>query len=192
MGSFLSGNFREHMTTVEDCICLDVVHLVRLGVVQPGVRGQGTLYWPAGETRESPAQVQWALDTTTHTPWMQLSYFALKAGEVAAVETLRYPVRLVQTPQHYGGSQWWFACPLATSETACAKRVRQLYLAPGQRYFGCRHCLRLTYASRQTPGATARREWPAISFTLAERSKRQPKRPEAPQQENGSKAERCA
>ena len=32
---------------------------------------------------------------------------------------------------------------------ACNRRVAKLYLPPGGRYFGCRHCYRLTYRSVQ-------------------------------------------
>ena len=38
--------------------------------------------------------------------------------------------------------RYWFACP------ACGGRVGGLYLAPGSRYFICRHCNNLSYNSR--------------------------------------------
>ena len=31
----------------------------------------------------------------------------------------------------------------------CGRRVGKLYLPPGGRYYGCRHCHRLTYSSCQ-------------------------------------------
>jgi hypothetical protein len=58
MGGVGSGNFRPHMTTVEHCVCLDLAYLSKLKALQTGVRREGTLYWPAGETRESSAQIQ--------------------------------------------------------------------------------------------------------------------------------------
>ena len=39
----------------------------------------------------------------------------------------------------------WFVCPLV----GCGRRVGKLYLPPGGRYYGCRHCYRLTYESAQ-------------------------------------------
>ena len=56
-------------------------------------------------------------------------------------EEVRYPVRLVDTPCNFGGRRWWFTCPI------CKRRVAKLYLPPGAKYFGCRHCYNLTYQS---------------------------------------------
>lgn len=39
--------------------------------------------------------------------------------------------------------------PPAPRGVRCGRRVRKLYLPPGGRYFGCRHCYRLTYTSCQ-------------------------------------------
>jgi hypothetical protein len=52
-------------------------------------------------------------------------------------------VHLVRTPALNHGERLWFSCP------ACNKRVRKLYLPPGQTVFRCRHCHNLTYQSRQ-------------------------------------------
>ena len=51
-------------------------------------------------------------------------------------------VSLVTTSCNFGGVRYWFACP------ECSKRVGGLYLAPGERYFMCRKCNKLTYHSR--------------------------------------------
>lgn len=55
-------------------------------------------------------------------------------------------VYLTNTPCNYGGLRYWFICP-------CQKRVRIIYLSPHPMldYFGCRHCLNLTYYSRNEP-----------------------------------------
>jgi len=60
-------------------------------------------------------------------------------------------VALTITRPHLGGWRWWFACPLPLPEGdgLCGRRVRVLYLRPGDQQPGCRLCLRLTYASRQ-------------------------------------------
>jgi hypothetical protein len=47
------------------------------------------------------------------------------------------------------GLRWWFVCPLIGQGRTCARRVGKLYLPPGSRYFGCRHCHELTYTSCQ-------------------------------------------
>jgi hypothetical protein len=64
-------------------------------------------------------------------------------------ESLAYLVQLEARPTRFGGQRWWFLCPLMDRGQPCNSRVSNLYLPPGQRHFGCRHCHRLTYASRQ-------------------------------------------
>jgi hypothetical protein len=53
-----------------------------------------------------------------------------------------YAVNLTKTPCNFGGVRYWFVCQ------GCSRRVGGLYLAPGGRYFRCRHCNNLTYHSR--------------------------------------------
>ena len=58
-------------------------------------------------------------------------------------ENLDYPVRLDSTQCNYGGGRYWFRCPAV----GCGRRVALLYL--GGRYFACRHCYQLAYASQR-------------------------------------------
>lgn len=51
-------------------------------------------------------------------------------------------VRLVAHAQPFGGVRWWWACPW------CGRRRAALYRLRGSPW-GCRACLRLTYASRR-------------------------------------------
>ena len=60
-----------------------------------------------------------------------------------------YRVELTATPCNYGGVRLWFVCPLYIAGRPCRRRVGKLYLPPGRRYFGCRHCYNLTYISAQ-------------------------------------------
>ena len=62
-------------------------------------------------------------------------------------EDLDYPVDLVSTACHYGGRRWWFRCTASRNGLYCGRRVGRLYLAPGGKYFACRHCYNLTYQS---------------------------------------------
>ncbi len=57
----------------------------------------------------------------------------------------KYPIDLTPTPLPWGGFRYWFICPIV----GCGRRVSVLYLAPGGKYFACRHCNRLSYRSRQ-------------------------------------------
>ncbi len=64
-------------------------------------------------------------------------------------EQIEEPIELTWTPCRFGGRRWWFRCPLIRNGQLCGRRVAKLYLPPGGRYFGCRHCYDLTYTSAQ-------------------------------------------
>jgi hypothetical protein len=62
-----------------------------------------------------------------------------------------YKISLATTPCHFGGVRYWFICPLTVNGIYCGRRVGTLYLSPGAKYFGCRHCHNLSYESRNEP-----------------------------------------
>jgi hypothetical protein len=62
---------------------------------------------------------------------------------------VNYRVDLTATRPRFGGLCWWFVCPLVVGGLGCDRRVGKLYLPPGGRYYGCRHCYGLTYTSCQ-------------------------------------------
>jgi hypothetical protein len=78
------------------------------------------------------------------------SSYTLTHASTKEQESLDYRVRLTTTQPRFGGLRWWFVCPLGVNGRACSRRVGKLYLPPGRRYFGCRHCHGLTYTSAQT------------------------------------------
>ena len=57
-------------------------------------------------------------------------------------EHIIQPVPLTWTPCHYGGQRPWFLCP----GVYCGRRAAKLYGAG--KYFLCRHCYNLAYASQ--------------------------------------------
>jgi len=63
-------------------------------------------------------------------------------------EYMSYPVSLVYTECHFGGSRPWFVCPGWRDGVSCHRRVGKLYMPPGEDVFLCRHCYDLTYASQ--------------------------------------------
>jgi hypothetical protein len=77
-------------------------------------------------------------------PEMRLRHKPAKSGE-----PVEYRVRLQTTEPAWGGVRWWFTCPLVCDGLPCERRVQKLFLPPGRRYFGCRHCYDLTYESRR-------------------------------------------
>jgi hypothetical protein len=100
----------------------------------------GLVGWVAGDPEAPPTPVRYALGLGDRADTLRLAY---RVGG----EAFDYPVRLVTTPCHFGGARWRLVCPLAAGRAACGRRVGALYLAG--RYFGCRACHRLTYASTQ-------------------------------------------
>ncbi len=65
-------------------------------------------------------------------------------------ECISTMVKLDTTRVFRGGKRYWFLCPIGHYGDVCGRRVGVLYLPPGQREFGCRHCYDLTYKSCQT------------------------------------------
>jgi len=141
MGGYGSGRPREK-TTVEECRTLSVRDLKREGAFRDGVNIAAKLIW-TNRTGESVFSIDYEVDTRNRgDAWIRLQY--RRNGE--AVD---YRIRLTTTPMPWGGVRWWFTCPLTTHSRTCQRRCWKLYLPPGARYFGCRECYNLTYASSQ-------------------------------------------
>ncbi|MBC8234705.1 MAG: hypothetical protein ISR58_13860 [Anaerolineales bacterium] len=68
-----------------------------------------------------------------------------KGAKSGNPEEFDYQVNLTTTPLAWGGVRYWFLCPIV----GCVRRVGCLYLPPGGKYFGCRHCYNLSYQSQQ-------------------------------------------
>jgi hypothetical protein len=77
-------------------------------------------------------------------PSIRLQYTVQQTGE-----RLDYAVGLQSTHPHRGGLRWWFICPCSIDGVPCRQRVAKLYLPPGAKFYGCRHCHNLTYTSRR-------------------------------------------
>lgn len=67
-------------------------------------------------------------------------------GYVTGILTRQNVAHLVSTPCRYGGTRWWFLCPLSIDGKSCNRRVTTLYFVDGSG-FGCRHCHDLAYRS---------------------------------------------
>lgn len=73
-----------------------------------------------------------------------------RVGDEWPGRAMDYMVFLDATPCHFGGKRDWFTCPIIKDGKYCERRVGILYLADG--FFACRHCLNLTYDSRNIGG----------------------------------------
>jgi hypothetical protein len=132
-------------TTVEDCRSLDAIRWMREGILKAGVRHYGSWAWYRDAARtERTSAIGYEVSTLGDPPWLRLTYTFTERQD-----SLDYRIRLVTTRPRFGGIRWWFVCPLVTNGVACGRRVGKLYLPPGGRYYGCRHCYRLTYTSCQ-------------------------------------------
>ena len=69
--------------------------------------------------------------------------FRHRSGPGSEWEDVKETVPLEWTPCNFGGVRPWFICP----GVGCGRRVAVLY-GPG-RYFLCRHCYDLRYASQR-------------------------------------------
>jgi hypothetical protein len=66
-----------------------------------------------------------------------------------APEPMEYFLPIMQRITAAGIRQKLWVCPLVVNGRHCGRTVRALYRPGGARYFGCRHCYRLVYASAQ-------------------------------------------
>jgi len=137
MGGNGSSRWRWYSKRIcaEDCRVLDVNLLRRDGFLRSGVAG--TVTWPDGG-KIDVVEVRLAGDVA----FIRLAYSITWAGQR---QNFGYRVDLVQVPRLVDKHSWVFRCPLQ----GCDRRAVKLYLPPGGRYFGCRHCYDLTYRKRQ-------------------------------------------
>ena len=119
--------------TVEGCLTLDVNRLARWGALKSGAAG--TLTFTDG--RGGPVG---SVGYRTVGRVLVLRYAANE-------EPVECPVTLQTTTPGFGGWRHWFTCPLAVDGVPCGRRAGKLHLRG--RWFGCRHCHRLTYRSCQ-------------------------------------------
>jgi hypothetical protein len=132
-------------TTVEECIGLDINKLVRDRLLYTGIHTVGSLTWTNTATGEEVSSCGYEVNTLDLSfSWMRLVYTFTRTGE-----KLDYTIKLETTSPYFEGHRWWFSCPLVVNGKPCDRRVGKLYLPPGGRYYGCRHCHDLTYTSCQ-------------------------------------------
>lgn len=142
MGGFGSG--RPHgRDTIEECRSINVNRLHREGCLSTGWQGG----WQWVQDGERVASITMHMEPAR----LVLSYrYCIDGGDW---EDIREPVPIVRIPCRFGGSRFYFLCPGVVNGVACKQRVAKLYGA--DRYFLCRPCYRLAYAS-QSEGALDR------------------------------------
>src|SRR3989338_5619504 len=65
-------------------------------------------------------------------------------------ESMDLRIELTATPCNFGGKRYWFICPLTKSGQYCGRRVGVLFGIG--KWFGCRCCGNIAYASQMLGG----------------------------------------
>lgn len=131
--------------TTDDCRSLDVAWLKKYGYFC-GWKNGG-MKWSNSFGNESSIGFIVSIEDSNDM-FLKFNY-TITDRDTEEKESFDYKVQLTTTPCNYGGVRYWFICPLANKEgVGCNRRVGTLYQPPGFKYFGCRHCYKLTYDSR--------------------------------------------
>lgn len=130
--------------TVEDCRSVSISFL-RKHDYFCGYR-TGRIYW-TNSLGEETGSIGIAVSITEGEQYARFYYTVTdrSSGEKTEYD---YKVALTTTACNFGGLRYWFICPLSKNGVYCGKRVAKLCLPPGGNYFGCRHCYKLSYESR--------------------------------------------
>jgi len=112
----------------EESTPLDIRKLARSGLLVPG--RSFSWQWTVNDRQVAGITIRVAVQA------VQLCYQKRSTGE-----SIDQWVQLQSTPCGLGGARQWFTCP------SCGKRVAVLY-GPGK-YFACRRCCGLGYASQK-------------------------------------------
>ncbi|MDP9375271.1 MAG: hypothetical protein M3Q65_23040 [Chloroflexota bacterium] len=148
MGGYGSGRWGAHTkrAVVEECLVLDIDDLARRHVLARHQLWHRLGWHDAATGRETASLEVCATSDEGGRTALLLRYAEHRPGRRDEVHEW---VPLQATRPRFGGVRWWLTCPLAVGGRPCNRRVRKLYYPPGRRYFGCRHCHRLTYRSCQ-------------------------------------------
>lgn len=131
-------------TTVEESLTLAIKYIRKR--LSPG--NTGTLSWTWGNGCKTI--VHYFVDGF-EAPLTMTLYYRWDDNSV-----VQLPVEMTTTPTEFDGRRWWFTCPLIVNGVSCRRRIGQLYLPPGEQFFGCRTCHDLTYRSCQESHKYAR------------------------------------
>ena len=134
MGGRGSGRHSSYGGKAEtnDSMPLDIRKISRKALLMPG----SSFSWQWTVNNQQVAGISIRVDIDHG---LVLSYLMTSTSEV-----VEQRVQTQTSPCHLGGQRYWFTCPL------CSKRVAVL-CAPG-RYFACRLCVELGYATQKEGG----------------------------------------
>lgn len=135
MGGYGSGRAASSIKA-ESCRSLEVNHLKRQGCLEAGSSGN----WTWSRDGELVAQIGFR----TNERQIVLDYRVRQYG--GDWEAVTQYVPLLRVACNFGGQRPYFGCPGIVNGRACGRRVGKLFA--GGRYFLCRHCYSVAYASQ--------------------------------------------
>lgn len=135
MGGYGSGRYGGK-NKVQHCRSLDVNKMNKAGGLKPGFSGS----WQWSEDGEKVASIGFSSSENR----IDLNYKYRSYGD--DWQSVEHPVAILWSPCRYGGERAYFRCPGVVNGHHCGRRVVKLYM--GGKYFLCRHCYNLAYASQ--------------------------------------------
>jgi hypothetical protein len=135
MGGYGSGR-TGHKRKVGQCLSLEVNQLHRENCLQLGRRGHRVWSRNGIETGR--------IGYHTDERGLNLSYRFRQHSD--DWESVSQTLPIIRVDCNYGGTRPFFRCSGVVNGRHCARRVGKVFL--GSRYFLCRHCYRLAYASQ--------------------------------------------
>jgi hypothetical protein len=136
MGGPGSGRWKDRgRKTVESYVMLDVNELSEKGCLRSGCTS--TCQWTVGNDIAF-------INLTAESERLHLFYKVRVRG--GRWENVTEVISIVHLPCRFGGSRAYFICPGSGDGTDCGRRVAKLHLS--RRYFLCRQCNVLAYASQ--------------------------------------------
>lgn len=107
----------------------------------------GTLSWSyLGEQRSS---VGFQLNIGEDEQHIRL-YYTHTDSWTNEKSDMNFTISLISTPCRYGGKRYWFICPLSKNGVYCGRRVGVIFIIG--KWYGCRHCGNICYASQNRGG----------------------------------------
>ena len=138
MGGFGSGRLAGGgRPAVEHCRSIDVNRFNKEGILADSWSGR--LEWKRDGKRIASIGIRGGRSQ------VRLIYRCQHGG--GDWEDVDQPIPIIWKPCGFGGERPFFLCPGVVGGKHCGRSVLKLYGAG--RYFLCRHCYRLTYASRK-------------------------------------------
>ena len=127
----------------ECCTDLSITEMTRTGALVHQIETSGMLVRTDRETQQVHLTIEFkVIWHSADVAWLRLAYELPHT-----TETVRYWIQVACTRPSSRGTHLWFVCPLVGSAGPCGRHAGKLYLPPRYKYFGCRLCYKLSYAS---------------------------------------------